>query len=289
MNRFSQASVFCLIPLVLFLFVSCGGGQKVIDEARARIVELEKKGADNRLISDAKVLLSNIEAAKRIGNSKEARKNTDSLLVTLEKAEQSYASAMENAKPAVEKALSDFREKKSALSGMHLASADSVLEIIDSLVEKNWYIQAKERAEEFDTLLATLRKQEQTAQKTKRRVTGTWRGVMEAKGPGQNAVEKSRFTFYKNGKLFKSQEMKGQTSEFQKEDWKFNSWGTWQLKADTIYMTITRDKCLRQTFWNKDPQTNRWKKNQTPTYDSTLATPKTEIITYADLKDIYRK
>ena len=89
---------------------------------------------------------------------------------------------------------------------------------------------------------------------------------------GYKAMETRKFTFKKDGKYEADEQMKGQTSEFTKEDWKFLSWGDYELKGDTIFLYVKREKCVKQLYHNyKEIKGKmRWEPFEAPTYDSTI-------------------
>jgi tRNA G37 N-methylase Trm5 len=105
-------------------------------------------------------------------------------------------------------------------------------------------------------------------------VIGTWAGerVPTAEGFKAKALEKKQFEFSADGKLHAVESMKGQTDEFLKEDWQFESWGTWDIKGDTVLLKITRELCQKQVFENfrEVDGKKKWVREEKPTYDTTI-------------------
>jgi hypothetical protein len=270
------------------LVAGCGVGSKQIEEAEGRIEALEAKGAPDTLLSKAKVFLFNVKGAKKSGNMGQIRKNYDSLTIYLEKAEGEYAADMEKFKPYVDSLVASIGERKEGLSGRHLQVADSLTALIDSFVTMNWLRQAKEKAEMLDELLPSLHAQQEKADELRSKVAGSWKAQNVPGDKRFKAIETKVFTFKPDGSVKMSEKMKGQTSEFLKEDWHFVSDGSWDLKGDTVLIHVTNEKCLQQTFWNK--KNNKWERDDKPTYDTTFTdNSKDRWMTYDNLKDEFRR
>jgi hypothetical protein len=124
------------------------------------------------------------------------------------------------------------------------------------------------------------------------KLIGTWQESVKPDGVQWNAVRKSVYVFKKDGSLEMSVEKKGQSSADTKEDWKFLSWGTWDMKGDTILMRVTRDKCDHQIYdflVIKDGKEN-WEHKVGPAYDSTITTGgKDQSVTFTDLSADFKK
>jgi uncharacterized coiled-coil protein SlyX len=276
----------CLVTIATF--TGCGVSGKKIEEAEQRIEALEIKGAPDTLLSKAKVFLFNVKGAKKSGNAGQIRKNYDSLLIYLQKAEGDYAADMERFKPYVDSLIVSIEARTEGLSGRHLAVADSLKAVVDSFVAKKWLRQAKEEAEKLDALLPALHEQQETAEKLRSKVRGTWKTQNVPGDKRFKALETKVFSFNGDGTVKMTEKMKGQTSEYLKEDWHFISNGTWDLKGDTVLIHVTDEKCLKQTFWNK--QKGKWVRDAKPTYDTTYTDDsKDRWMIYSELKEEFRK
>ncbi len=200
-------------------------------------------------------------------------------------------STVEKNRPEIEALRKSINERKGELSGLQLQYADSVIAFIDSFVNKGWLIQAKAKAVFLDTNFATLIEDEKKMKKIRPRLVGSWYGTRVAM-KGFKGKETRRFTFKKDGTFNAAEEMNGQTSPTLKEYWKFLTWGKWDLRGDTVLMYVEREKCPKQHFIalvNKGGKT-MWKKNQAPTYDSTVTNHKKDRhVTYEYLLEFFKK
>ncbi|MCX7727394.1 MAG: hypothetical protein N2053_11175, partial [Chitinispirillaceae bacterium] len=180
-----------------------------------------------------------------------------------------------------------------------LADADSMLKILDSLIGKNWYIPALTKALELDTVMGVLLKNEAKAKEIRPKLIGTWKDVHVVKPPEDEeggkkykATDTRIFKFMKDGSFEGLEERHGQTTPYLKEDWKFLSWGKYDLMGDTIYIFINREKCAQQIFHQLNVKDNKWIKKEQPTYDSTFTTPrkdKDKFIVWSDLTLEFKK
>jgi hypothetical protein len=60
--------------------------------------------------------------------------------------------------------------------------------------------------------------------------------------------------------------------------------------GDTIVMFIQREKCAEQVFTQLNVKTNKWDRNQKPTYDTTITNhSKDKFITWGDLTLEFKK
>jgi hypothetical protein len=64
----------------------------------------------------------------------------------------------------------------------------------------------------------------------------------------------------------------GQSGTYLKEDWEFQSSGTYDFKGDTIMLSITRFASVRQDFERIHMKDGNavWVKEPQPRYDSTI-------------------
>lgn len=291
MNRFFKSYIpLILISAAALSLIGCKSGPK-LEEVQARVKALEEKGVPDSVISDIKVAIYNVVVGKQTNNSSLINKYSDSMAIGIEKAEKWYADAMTQNKPYIESHKKALLEKKSNLSGLHLKTADSLLAIVDSLVNVNWLVQAKTKIDKLDSIMPTLLDNEKKAQETKKLVLGKWMDshIVQVEDAPYRAKSVRSFNFGKDGKFESSEEMVGQTTPYMKEDWQFISWGEFDLRGDTIVMSISREKCPRQIFTQLNVKENKWTKNVKPSYDSTLTIPKIETITFKTLKEDFKK
>ncbi|MBD3315038.1 MAG: hypothetical protein GF344_04570 [Chitinivibrionales bacterium] len=274
--------------LICALFIGCGVSGEQLERAEARIEALEKRGAPDTLLSTAKILLYNVKAAQETRNAGLVRKNYDSLLIHLDRAEEHHAATIEKLKPSLDSLRQSIAERKEALKGRHLHVADSLAVKIDSFAAIQWLGQAMRKARVLDSLLPSLHRQQETALKLSRKLPGTWKTQNVPADKRFKAVETKIFTFRPNGTVKINEKMKGRTSESIREDWHFVSSGSWELKGDTVFIQVVKEKCLRQNFWNK--KDGKWHKESKPTYDTTYTdNKKHRWITYKSLREDFKK
>jgi hypothetical protein len=282
----------CTVLLLAGLIVSCGPKGPTIEE---RIKALEDKGTPDSVLADIKVYLYQVTSAQKTSMMGKARTYKDSLKNGIVAAEAWYEQAMQANKPIIDQLHKSFVDRKATLSGLPLKDADSLLAIADSLIAKNWLVQARTKLEQFDTIMGILVANEAKAKEIRPKIIGTWRDVHFLQAPEESgmrfhAKEIRVFRFGADGSFESSEERHGQTTPFLKEDWKFISWGTFDLMGDTIYQNITREKCTEQVYTQKNTKLNKWERKENPTYDSTITNgSKDRFIVYSDLKIEFKK
>ena len=285
------------LSLSLFLLTSCGGvNQKKLDDASARLEKLSNSGLPDSLLIDAKMGLFEAKKAKKKNLSKEVKENYNLAIVALDKADSILAKSISDKKPLVTESLNSLKEKSSKeLKGLHLKAMDSILDTTEKLIQKDWILDAEKSLSYADSLLTDLQKQQDAAQKLKPKLYGTWkydRIITNSEDKSVHAEEIKIFSFYKNGKAKFVEQKKGKSAPALKEDWKFVSYGTWDVKGDTIKVFVNRFACPIQKFeelHNKDGKMV-WEKKSQPTYDSTITDGSQDrYITYEDLKEDFVK
>ncbi len=266
----------------------CGMNEEQLADAEKRIEALTAKGVPDSVLSKSKIFLYQVRDSQKRGGSGggHARKNADSLIITLEAAEQWYAQQMEKLKPAVASLREKVNAAKSDLSGLHLRTADSIIAVADSFATKNWMLQANDNLVHLDSLMDYLHESQKKSKDIKKKIAGyTWVSDMVADGPGLNAREVRTYKFNRNGDIYIDEWKRGKSTEYLKEDWRFTSWGTYDVKNDTIFFQISREKCPKQIFWNFHHKEKRWIKEDKPTYDNEITDgSKDRHMTFEDLQ-----
>ncbi|MFP4014249.1 MAG: hypothetical protein ACLFVQ_09210 [Chitinispirillaceae bacterium] len=283
-----------LAVLSLFAFIlvaGCGGvNEEFIKDAEQRLETLKTKGVPDDDLSNARIHLFQLKTHKEKGNNAQAKQAADSLTVHLEQAEKLYAEKIATLGPKIDALKSEINEAKAELSGLHAGKIDSVMAVVDSFIKIDWLLQAKNKAEELEDMIPNIKESQATANKVKNLVPGVWKCVdktTNATFPEINAVEQKIFTFYRNGKVKLIEKKKGQSGRYLKEDWEFNSDGTYDFVGDTIVLKIGRFAAVRQNFIriHKIDGKKVWKNEPAPTYDSTITDGSQDrFITYDDLK-----
>jgi hypothetical protein len=269
----------------------CSASQKNIESYEARLKSFEAKGVPDSILSSVRVHLSQIIRGKQAGLGTVVRASTDSVKHYLAAAETWYQSTVQTAKPLVDSLMNYFSSAKSGLSGMQLREADSILAVIDSLVKLNWYMQAHVLAGQFAALLPHLLKDEAIAKKIDAQIRGTTWSMSKkfTEGGGAGAIQKNRVSFKKDGSYEMTEEMKGQTKPNLKEDWLFLTWGTFAMKGDTILLSTTREKRVRQNYVHL-ARGKAVKKIEDKPYDSTISDgSKDRFFTFDYLRENFKK
>lgn len=294
MNRLRTFALYTLVFSLLAGFVvQCGKKGPTVEE---RIKTLQDKGTPDSVLSSIKVYLYNVNNLGKTGQMGKVRQYKDSLKTGLAAAEAWYEKAMVDNKAYIEDVKKSIATRKANLTGLPLKDCDSLLKVADSFVTLNWLIQARTHFEKIDAVMSTLLKNQERAAELKPILVGTWKDVHtvlppeDEEGARYKAVETRIYTFGKDGAFSGVEAMSGQTTPYMKENWKFLSWGTYDLMGDTIYMFVNREKCVQQSFTQLNVKTDKWTKNDKPTYDSTITNnSKDKFIVYDDLKIAFKK
>jgi|WetSurMetagenome_2_1015567.scaffolds.fasta_scaffold00423_22 hypothetical protein len=267
-----------LVPLVLSVIVivaGCGVSQKALDDAQARINDLKAKGVPDSSLSDAVKYLYGATYAKEKDDKTLARKSLDSARILIARSEALYAENVARLKPYSDSMIGVLTTAKAQLTGLQLKSLDSALAVIDGFVKKNWIYQVEDNCNKAVGMLPTLKFNEDRAKELKERLPGVWVCTNVTKSDADksiHAVETKTFTFGKDGKAMLVETKKGQSAKNLKEDWEFQSSGTWDCRGDTVQIFVDRFACKRQNFETLLEKDNKkvWEKKAEKTYDSTI-------------------
>ncbi len=287
--RYFFACCFMLAVMAGFA-LNCGKKGPTFEQ---RIKALEDNGAPDSILSNVKIYLSNVRTLSKTG---QAGKYKDSLKTSIAAAEAWYEKAMTESKAYIESVRTTIIERKAQLSGLPLKDCEKLLLTADSLVKIHWLIAARTEFEKIDAAMPFLLENQKKANALKPTIVGTWKGVHvvrptdDEEGAKYKALETRIYTFGKDGAFSGIEEEHGQTTPFMKEDWKFLSWGTYDLSGDSIYLFISREKCAQQIFTQLNIKTNKWERKVEPLYDSTITNNKKDkFIVYGDLKSEFKK
>jgi hypothetical protein len=281
------------LSALLALNLQCGGmNKKKLTEVENRVKALTTKGVPDSIIVDTKLYIANYNTAKKLYKSNDAAKYADSIIIGIEKAEKWYNDFIAANKANVLNSITAFNTEKTKLSGMQLIVADSMGAIIDSLVKRDLIVDAQLKVKDALAKLPAIMKDQQNASKIKPLIIGSWKDVHKVveQENSQNFTETTVYTFKSDGAFEGSEARKGQSTAFMKEDWEFLSWGTFDLKGDTICLFVTREKCNRQVYSHLDPKTNKWIEKPNPPYDSTITNHgKDKYIPFEYFKQNFKK
>ena len=291
MKRIIFASMAAAVALTALS--GCGISEKDIRSAESRLAALEEKGVPDSLLSDAKIYIQQAKDGLMRHNNGFAREGRDSARICLGNAESFVKEEDARLKASVDGLMASLRSKSSQLSGLHKATADSSISVVDSLIGKSWYFQAEAKAQESVALLDTLAAMQVRAEELAPQVPGVWKcqnKYTSKEFKEVNAVENKIFTFSPDGKAHLVENKKGTSAPTLKEDWEFNSYGTWALRGDTIFLAISRFQIVRQNFWKKARPDDAWKAEPGPTYDSTFTDHSQDrFVVWGDLNLDFKK
>jgi hypothetical protein len=281
------------LSALLALNLQCGGmNKKKLTEVENRIKALTARGVPDSIIVDTKLYIANYNTAKKLYKSNDAAKYADSIVIGIEKAEKWYTDFIAANKANVLNSVTAFNAEKTKLSGMQLKAADSMGAIIDSLIKGELIVDAQLKVKDALAKLPAIMKDQQNASKIKPLIIGSWKDIHKVvdQENSQNFTETTVYTFKSDGAFEGSEARKGQSTPFMKEDWEFLSWGTFDLKGDTISLFVTREKCNRQVYSHLDQKTNKWIEKPNSPYDSTITNHgKDKYIPYEYFKENFKK
>lgn len=275
----------------LITAVSCGVSERSLDNAQKRIDELKAAGVPDSALSGAKVYLYQAKDARQRGNTGLAKQADDSLKFYIAAAEAMHKDNLSRLMPVIDSLRSVIRSSRSGLTGLQLKKIDSMMVPVDSFIAINWYLQAFIKAQEITGSLQQLTLNEQRAVELKKKVPGKWVCTNITKSTENRAiraVEKKTFTFSRDGKVALVEKKSGQSGPYLKEDWEFNSWGTYDFLGDTIHLFINRFASVKQNFERIHVENGKkiWKKEPAETYDSLITDGSQDrYITYGDLAE----
>jgi len=277
--------------------VGCGGGvdDKSLDDAQKRLDLLKSKGVPSEKMSEARVFLSTARTELEKNNKSPAKKAADSLKVYLAKAEGYYQQEVSTLGPKIDAAKKSGLKAKEELTSFQARKIDSLVSVIDSFVKMDWLLQANTRGEELVKMLPALKEDEATAAKMKKLIPGEWTFTDRDKSvedPKVNALTTKTFQFGNDGKVHLIEKKLGQSSPSFKEDWLFESWGTYGFKGDTVMLLVDRFAAKKQLFTRLHIIDGKpvWKDEPGPTYDSLIKDGSQDrSITYKDLKEDFKK
>ncbi|MDG5813669.1 hypothetical protein QA601_01130 [Chitinispirillales bacterium ANBcel5] len=279
----------------LLLVVGCGVSDEAITEAEAHLEDLKSRGVPEDELSRPTVFLYQARESSRTGNSRDAKQAYDSALYHIEKAQNLYDEQIATLMPTINSNLEKVNEAREELSGMQVRKIDSTIAIIDSFINIEWLLQANNVAVELKESLPQLKEDEERASELSSRVPGVWRSQQRTTSRQHrevNALEEKFFSFFRDGRAKLVEQKKGQSGPYLKEDWKFESEGTYELAGDTIFLFISRFASIKQDFeriHNVDGEPV-WKSEPAPTYDSTITDGSQDrFILWEDLEDDFTR
>ena len=250
------------IAAAVFVLVGCKSFDDKAKDVNERLTFLEQKGLPDSLIAPARLALSTAQGEKRRNKPTDADKKMKEAITAVKVAEIALEKSLTDTKQDVivrynalaAKVDKDFR-------GLHKQEADSLLKKADSLIKIDHIFKAQDIVRNFENDYSKKVKDQALADSLRLRVVGTWTFLDTAKHSEDktvNAVDRKVFTFRKDGTAYFLGEKKGKISPYAKIDAKFETFGTWDIKGDVIYITATKFVQYKQSSEQLNELTGKW-------------------------------
>lgn len=290
-----KRAFFSAVAIAVVL-TGCGVSKKQIDSASERLDKLTSSGLPDSLLFTAKSDLFDAKQAIEEGQGSLAKESYKRAIEAMENAEDVLAKSLSEKKPQMVNKLASLKESsKAELTGMHLAVMDSVIDTLGKLIDKDWILEAEKDALLADSMLASLKTQQEKANQLRTAIIGEWtfeKHITSTVDYTVDAKEHKIFTFHPDGKASFIEQKKGKSGHSLKEDWRFESYGKWDIKGDTIHVRTSRFACVKQNFEEEKNVDGKvvWEKANKPTYDSTITDGSQDrYVTYTSLMDDFIK
>ncbi|NLD91941.1 MAG: hypothetical protein GX639_04645 [Fibrobacter sp.] len=285
MNRRSLIGIFSLTAL---LIAGCGVSEKSIQDGQTRIDALKAKGVPDSLLSQSKLYLRMASDGILHKNSSESSKGMSEFKKEISNVEKSAASIISQLDSEISAIRNQVESIKARLTGHQVFKLDSAIKTVDSLLGVNNKADAVAQSRKIQKLLPVLIEDERKANEIKDKVFGTWTCTNVAKHSEDrtvNAVEKKIFILNRDGTAKFIEKKSGKSGPYLKEDYEYNSYGTFGFMGDTIYLSINRFVAVKQNFTRMtDIKKKVWTPDNHPPYD-TIITDKSQdrFVAYQDL------
>lgn len=247
---------------VFLLLTGCQSFQEKIDSTQARLKVLQDKGLPDSVITPIRISIVAAQGEMKRNRGSEANKNLKLAIDAAKRAEDFLENSLTVKKPEIVARFNSIKSKvEKDLKTLHKHDADSLLATIDSLIKIDFVFKAERFLEKFEKDYPKMARAQFVADSLKPKVRGTWTFTETTKNTEDknvNAIEKKIFTFSADGKSKFVEEKHGQSSSNLKEDWKFETWGTWDMKGDTVWVIANRFIQYKQTFWQFNELTKKW-------------------------------
>jgi len=247
---------------VILLFAGCKSFEQKVADVQERLAVIEKKGLPDSVITPIRLSLATAQSDKGRKRSGDANKNIKKAITAVKSAEDFLEKSLTEKKPEVisrrnalaEKVDKDFR-------GLHKKEADSLIALADSFINIDFYFKAEHVILHLEREYDKLKKAQALADSIRPKIAGTWSyidTIRHSEDKNVNAIEKKIFVLNKNGTGKFTAEKKGQSGPFMKEDWKFERFGTWDVKGGVLYLTTSRYIGHEQKTWQLNEITGKW-------------------------------
>ncbi|MDR3011590.1 MAG: hypothetical protein LBU70_00030 [Chitinispirillales bacterium] len=255
-----------------------------VESGQARIDKLAAMG-----VPDSELRELRIHLARMKGGGATFKTTQASLTAALKELEERVAKLLEESGPFMDSLRKACNGKLTLLSGIHLDTAKAGQWSVDSLMQlEDQQLRARYRLETWSAWLDTLVVKQQVADSLRSRFIGIWIKELESPDPQEMIVERTEIHMRPDSTLF-IMESKRANTPYMREDWRFETMGTWDLLGDVALHYVTRERRVRQTFAAIDESTGRWRTETQDPFDSTVAKgTKDRFATWAALNAQYK-
>ena len=255
--------LICISFLSFFLLLmGCQSFQEKVNSTQLRLKALEDKGLPDSVITPIRISLVGAQDESRRNRGSEANKKIKAAIDAAVKAETFLENSLTVKKPEIVARFNTAKSKvEKDLRGLHKSDAETILASVDSLLKLDFVFRAERILEKFEKDYPKTVRAQFVADSLRPRVRGTWtflENTKHSEDKNVNATERKVFTFEPNGRAKFVEEKRGQSSPNLKEDWRFETWGTWDMKGDTVNVAATRFTQHKQTFWQFNEITKKW-------------------------------
>ncbi|HMA65284.1 MAG: hypothetical protein ACM31E_01475 [Fibrobacterota bacterium] len=285
MNRRSLIGIFSLTAL---LIAGCGVSEKAIQDGQAKVDALKAKGVPDSLLSQSKLYLRMASDGILHKNSSESSKGMNEFKKEIANVEKSASSVVSQMDSEISTVRSQVEAIKARLTGHQVFKLDSVMKVVDSLISVNNKADAVAKIKKVQNFLPVLVEDERKANEIKDKVFGTWtctNVTKHSEDPTVNAVEKKIFILNRDGSAKFIEKKSGKSGPYLKEDYEYNSYGTFGFRGDTVYLSINRFVAVKQNFTRMtDVKKKVWTPDNHPSYDTTITDKSQDrFVAYQDL------
>jgi len=253
------AVFFALAALFL---AGCQSFDDLSSNVQERFAALEQKGLPDSLITPIRMAFTTAQMDSRRNRNNDALKNINIALEAVIRAENYLEKSLTETKPQVIASRNALAARAEAeLRGLHKADADSIIAIIDSFLKIDFVFRAQSVAAQLESGFAGMTAAQATADSIRPRIFGTWTHLDTSKhnfDRAVNAVSRKVFTFNRNGTGTFVSERRGQSAPNLREDWRFETQGTWDLRGSNIHLTATRWHGAEQRTFQLNENTGVW-------------------------------
>lgn len=250
------------LAAALFL-TGCKSFEERTIDVRERLSALENKGLPDSVVSPARLAYVSAQDNKARNRGSEANSDLKRAEAAVVHAEEFLVNTINTKKPEVIGRFNIIVKNTEAdLRGLHKKDADSVLSQIDSLLKIDFIFKAEKGINQFEKDFPKMKRAQFVADSLRPKINGsTWTFMETTKNTEDknvNATEKKVFKFNRDGTSYFVEEKHGQSAPNLKEDWKFETWGNWDIKGDTVHVIANKFTQHKQTFWQFNELTKKW-------------------------------